>query len=497
MKKTFLFSGVVLVIILFICSIMIKWQPNYSMISPTSQNYLDSIVENEMNDGHIPGVSVLIIKDNKMLLNKGYGYANIKNKQKVTSNTRFEIASNSKAMTGYAIMQLVNERKIKLNDPISKYIPNFHLKYKGKKVEITINQLISQTSGIPGDITDNDKITKKTDTLDGIVNSINGRSLNHRPGEQFEYANMNYDILGLIVQNISHSPYSSYMSEHIFKPLNMKHISTKESNKKGGDDAQGYDIQHNKAYSDNPKFNIGDNPSAYLMTSTHDLEPWIKFQLHPPRHLKSLVEATHKPKVKTNDDDDSQYATGWFVTKDNQETLIYHPGTLENYSSYIILNPKKDYGIVVLANAYSSHTPTLAKHLNTQLSQGQHIDTVQYYINQYKTMIIVVTIVIWIMVAITLIYLYRHITSHQLILLSVQHRNTKYRILILSIGFILILGLLHVLPSLLLNGSDWQFIMSWLPAPAKVTILGFITLLTSLFGLTLLKIITVTNKSKS
>ena len=85
MKKTFLFSGVVLVIILFICSIMIKWQPNYSMISPTSQNYLDSIVKNEMNDGHIPGVSVLIIKDNKMLLNKGYGYANIKNKQKVTS----------------------------------------------------------------------------------------------------------------------------------------------------------------------------------------------------------------------------------------------------------------------------------------------------------------------------------------------------------------------------------------------------------------------------
>ena len=61
----------------------------------------------------------------------------------------------------------------------------------------------------------------------------------------------------------------------------------------------------------------------------------------------------------------------WFVTKDNQETLIYHPGTLENYSSYIILNPKKDYGIVVLANAYSSHTPTLAKHLNTQLSQGK------------------------------------------------------------------------------------------------------------------------------
>ena len=85
--------------------------------------------QNEMNDGHIPA-PVLIIKDNKMLLNKGYGYANIKNKQKV-SNTALKlllIQSND----GYAIMQLVNERKIKLNDP-SKYIPNFHMKYKGKK----------------------------------------------------------------------------------------------------------------------------------------------------------------------------------------------------------------------------------------------------------------------------------------------------------------------------------------------------------------------------
>ena len=67
------------------------------------------------------------------------------------------------------------------------------------------------------------------------------------------------------------------MSEHIFKPLNMKHISTK-SNKKA-EMMLRYDIQHNKN-SDNPKFNIGDNPAAYLMASTHDLEP-IKFQLHP------------------------------------------------------------------------------------------------------------------------------------------------------------------------------------------------------------------------
>lgn len=71
------------------------------------------------------------------------------------------------------------------------------------------------------------------------------------------------------------------MSEHIFKPLNMKHISTKESNKKAEMMLRGMIFNIIKAYSDNPKFNIGDNPAAYLMASTHDLEPWIKFQLHP------------------------------------------------------------------------------------------------------------------------------------------------------------------------------------------------------------------------
>lgn len=133
MKKTILFSSIVLIVILLICSIIIKWQPTYSMFSPTSQDYLDNMVKSEMDDGHIPGVSVLMIKDNNVLLNKGYGYANIENKHKVTPNTRFEIASNSKAMTGYAIMQLVNEGKIQLNDHISQYIPNFHMTYKGKR----------------------------------------------------------------------------------------------------------------------------------------------------------------------------------------------------------------------------------------------------------------------------------------------------------------------------------------------------------------------------
>ncbi|MEJ7314540.1 serine hydrolase domain-containing protein, partial [Staphylococcus epidermidis] len=95
----------------------------------------------------------LIIKDNKVFLNKGYGYANVEKKIKAKPTTRYEIASNTKAFTGYAILELAKNGKLSLNDHVSKYIPGFYMKYDGKKQDITIKQLLGQKSGIPADIT--------------------------------------------------------------------------------------------------------------------------------------------------------------------------------------------------------------------------------------------------------------------------------------------------------------------------------------------------------
>lgn len=495
MKKKLLIGGVILLIIVTSLSIAIKLKPNHSMLSPSSQSYINKMVSNEMKDGHIPGVSVLIVKHNKVFMNKGYGYANIDKKTKVSPKTRFEIASNSKAFTGYAIMQLVKDNKIKLDDKISKYIPGFYMKYKGKKTDITVDQLIAQTSGIPGDITDNDKITKETDSLSGIVNSIKGRKLNAKPGKQFEYSNMNYDILGLIVQNVSHESYSNYMDKHIFKPLKMKDITTKDSNVKQADDAQGYLYKNGKYHADNPTFNIGDNPSAYMMTGTKGLESWIKFQLNPTPTYKSLISETHQPKVKTHDDINSSYATGWFVDDRNKDTIVYHPGTLENYSSYILLNPKQDYGIVILANSYSKSVPDLAQNLNTQMSNGKHIDTLQQFINQYQIGIVIITVLMCLLVVITLIFIWRYINQRKPIHFNWRNHNTQMKVLLLTVSFALILGLIHLLPSMILTDSDWHFMMSWLPTSAKYGLLSFVMLLTSLYAFLFFKIVSTTTKS--
>lgn len=81
---------------------------------------------------------------------------------------------------------------------------------------------------------------------------------------------------------------------------------------------------------------------AYMMTGTKDLEPWIRFQLNTHSKQSALIKETHQPKVETEQKSaPTSYATGWFVDESAKDVLVYHPGTLENYSSYIILNPKK------------------------------------------------------------------------------------------------------------------------------------------------------------
>lgn len=134
--KPFIITAFVMMVLLM-SGILTKHYTAHSktetMLTHHSQKQIDSIVHSAMRNGKIPGVSVLIIKDNKIFLNKGYGYANVSQKTKVTPRTRFEIASNTKAFTGYSVLQLAKEGKLNLNDKVSKYVPGFYMNYDDEK----------------------------------------------------------------------------------------------------------------------------------------------------------------------------------------------------------------------------------------------------------------------------------------------------------------------------------------------------------------------------
>ena len=195
---------------------------------------------------------------------------------------------------------------------------------------------------------------------------------------------MNYDILGLVIQNVSHKSYISYIQHHILNPLNMVHTTFKTTNVKGKDDATGYELFNGNVEKSKPEFNIGDTPAAFMMSSTKDLRNWVKFQLKPPVTSQPLIETSHKAFATSIGKDDADgYGAGWFVNTD--DNIIFHTGILDNFSSEILLNPKKSYGIVVLANMKSKQVFELANNINSQILNNDHYTTLEDKINQSKS----------------------------------------------------------------------------------------------------------------
>lgn len=192
------------------------------------ESALDSFFSTIDKNGDING-SVLIAENGKNLYQKSFGYADAQNKIPNTANTLFQIASVSKIFTAIAVIQLYERNKIDLSDKFSKYFPDFPYP------EVTINQLLSNTSGIP-DINEvflplwrlnRDTIFSLNDVISAL--KISGLPLNFQAGEAWEYTNINYVLAALLVEKVSGEKFDSYLSKYIFKPAGMKNTFQKAS----------------------------------------------------------------------------------------------------------------------------------------------------------------------------------------------------------------------------------------------------------------------------
>jgi len=205
-----------------------------------------------IDEGKIPNISILIKQDNKEILRHVYGHADIATKKKADKDTVYRIYSMSKPVTGVAIMQLIENGDLRLNDKVSKFIPGFkktkvlNLDYQDyvvkPKREVTIRDLLTHTSGLTyswageGPV---HQIYRKNNirpyffgTLDAELNKFPGNTcqfaaaaaaapLLHNPGEKWSYG-INMDVLGCVVEVVSGMSFADYLEKNIFKPLGMK-----------------------------------------------------------------------------------------------------------------------------------------------------------------------------------------------------------------------------------------------------------------------------------
>jgi len=441
-------------------------------------------VQKLMKEGDIPGLSLVILRPDQPDFIEGFGYADLEKKNPVTPDTLFEIGSCSKSFTALAALKLEAEGLLNLDNPVSKYLPWFYVTYEGEKVEITVRQVLHHISGIPFNSVERIPMGNEENALEQTVKNIVGIELYAPPGQQYQYATVNYDIVGLIIQEAARISYEEYMEKQIFQPLGlndttvgMARVDPEDSEKKSA----GYKI----SFFDPRKYDApayrGNSPAGYVVSNARDIARWLKLQLELVESpLTSLIRKSQQrdelvpPNIGRNDI--SSYTMGWQVSLAG-DGEIQHGGLNPNYTTYMAFRPKGKIGVAVLANSDSGYTAFIGDTVMEML-HGVGMNEAAVPGGGFDNTTSMMAIVLGILLAIIGIYIL------WIVIELLMRRRTLERFNWLKlgkmIGVLLFLAPflfgIYLLPIVLLNlplklsMTPWNFAMVWTPASFNTAI---------------------------
>ena len=313
-----------------------------------SRHNLEAYVQKMCELYDVPGLSAAIIDgDKEFYINYGEG---------IDENSGFELASTTKAFTALAVLKLEKEGKLRTSDAVTKYLPWFTPTYKGECCEITIEELICHTSGIPVWTITTIPVGEGTEEglLEKTIRNIKDVELNSRPGTHHEYATINYDILALILEEAAGEKYEDYVTAEILSPLGMQDSFFRTTDTLGKKAAQGHKTGFFLPLKYNAPTYYGNTAAGYLVSTTGDLMKWLKIW------CKNSVESQFSGNVSGALGHDvsktDHYYAGWNIYAD----YICHGGNNPNFSSQVIISRDRNQGVFVLSNLAGSSATQVA-----------------------------------------------------------------------------------------------------------------------------------------
>lgn len=300
---------------------------------------IDEYISPYLKIGNFSG-SILIAKEGRILLSKGYGMADLEHDVPNTPETIFRLGSVTKQFTSMAIMQLQEKGRLNVDDPIAKYLPTYP---NGE--EITIHHLLTHTSGIPNftSFPDYEKTIMIPSPLEKTIQRFKDKPLEFTPGEKFKYSNSGYILLGYIIEKVCGTSYEEFLEENIFQPLNMMNTGYDHHHTLLKHRASGYSIGGggltNAAYID---MSIPHAAGA-LYSTVEDLYLWDRALYTEKLVKKSSLDKMFTP-FKGN------YAYGWNVLSLFDRKVITHGGGINGFRQNIARYVDDDVCIVVLSN---------------------------------------------------------------------------------------------------------------------------------------------------
>jgi CubicO group peptidase (beta-lactamase class C family) len=300
--------------------------------------YMDSWAEADRFSG-----TVLICKKDDILLQRSFGYANVQYKIMNKINTKYKIGIFTKQFTAASILKLYETGKIKLEDNISKYIPE----YKPSE-SITIHNLLSHSSGVPEHTNFQEYKISESINFNIILERLNGRELDFKPGDRAEYSNSNYVLLAKVVEIVSGMDIEAFYADYIFKPAELKNTGVSRNEDIVSDLAQGYTYSGQGIINADYYDMSGAYGSGFLYSTAEDILKWNKallnYKVISPETLKKMM---------------TPYGHIWYMEayagygcfiKDEQATEICANGLISGYIFNVCVDLKKDYVVILLGN---------------------------------------------------------------------------------------------------------------------------------------------------
>lgn len=325
---------------------------------------LDIYIQRGLRDWNIPGCAVAIIKNGKIIHSKGYGYRDLDNRQLVNEHTVFMIASNTKAVTGIALATLEQEKKLSLDDKVSKWLPWFKLYDQNATAMATIKDVVTHRIGFEtfqGDFCHWSTSTTRKEVIQKMSKI--------KPVYQFRdtwgYCNAGYNVAGEIIEKASGLKWEDYVTTYFFKPLNMLETNALTANfNTTSNHCSPHTIYKNKLIRLNTP-NI-DNlaPATSICSSVSDWSKWLLMllnegkwsekQIIPAKAIKRSMEAISirgpfNPRFNTGHF--SLYGLGWFLQDYNGKNLVSHSGGADGFVTSVTLLPEDQLGILVFTNS--------------------------------------------------------------------------------------------------------------------------------------------------
>lgn len=321
---------------------------------------IEEKVESRRKELGIPGMSLVIVKDDKVLYSKGLGFKDFENKIPVTADTQFAIGSSTKAFTALTVLMSAEEGKLSLDASPRTVLPYFKMYDPDTDKNMTIRDLLTHSSGL--NRTDIAMVTGKLTRAELIRVAGEAKPV-AKLHEKFGYQNLMYATAGEVVAVAQKKPWEAVVPERIFKPLGMTNTSISIAEmEKAKDKSFGYDYNFDtKETRKLPYREIQQvAPAGSINSSANDMSRWLRFvlggcALEGKRLVseKSCAEWTH-PEMKVNASGTVNYALGWFVQKWNGQTVIQHGGNIDGFNALVAMVPEKKLGFVMLTNVSAS-----------------------------------------------------------------------------------------------------------------------------------------------